>query len=91
MKLFFLGGTFDPPHIGHLEIAKTCLKYCDKFIFIPSKQAPHKMEKPYFSNKQRLDMLTLIIKGHENVEIDSFELLISLINSTRLFSEMSTI
>ena len=74
MKIFFLGGTFDPPHKGHLQIAKKCLKYCDKFILIPAKQAPHKVRKPYFSNRQRLDMLSLLIDDYENIEIDSFEL-----------------
>ena len=54
MKIFFLGGSFDPPHIGHLEIAKSCLKYCNKFLFIPSKQVPHKKESPYFSSKDRV-------------------------------------
>ena len=57
MKIFFLGGSFDPPHIAHLKIAKSCLKYCDKFLFIPSKKVPHKQENPYFSSKDRVRML----------------------------------
>ncbi len=74
MKIYFLGGSFDPPHIGHLEIAKKCLRYCDKFIFIPSKQAPHKQDRPYFSSKDRIEMLKLLIRKEKNIEIDSFEL-----------------
>ena len=33
MNICFLGGSFDPPHLGHLAIAKECLKKFDKFIF----------------------------------------------------------
>ena len=47
MKICFLGGTFDPPHMGHLKIALECLKQCQKFIFIPSKQSPHKKNPPF--------------------------------------------
>jgi len=48
MKIFFLGGTFDPPHLGHLGVSEVCLRHCDKFIFIPAKQNPCK-EDSYFS------------------------------------------
>ena len=37
MKLFFFGGTFDPPHNGHLAIIDYCMKLCDKLIVLPSK------------------------------------------------------
>lgn len=74
MKIYFLGGSFDPPHIGHLEIAKSCLRYCDKFIFIPSKQTPHKKNPTYFSNKDRVEMLKLLVGTEKNIEIDLFEL-----------------
>ena len=81
MKIYFLGGTFDPPHIAHLNIALESLKQCQKFIFIPSKQSPHKEEKPYFEAAHRLEMLKILISGHQNIEIDKFE-----INSTNKIS-----
>ena len=72
MKIFFLGGTFDPPHLGHLNIAKVCLKHCDKFVFVPATQNPYK-KTPYFSYLDRLNMLKLMISEFDNVEIDLFE------------------
>ena len=74
MKIYFLGGSFDPPHKGHLKIAKSCLKYCDKFLFIPSKRTPHKDNIPYFSNKDRVNMLELLVQDKSNIDIDLFEL-----------------
>tara|TARA_Y100001970_G_C14221259_1_gene852820 strand:- start:1301 stop:1891 length:591 start_codon:yes stop_codon:yes gene_type:complete len=61
MRIFFLGGTFDPPHLGHLSIAKRCLgnEHCDFFIFVPSKQNPLK-QKPYFSSSDRISMLDML-------------------------------
>ena len=74
MKIFFLGGTFDPPHLGHLAIAKKCLKHCDHFIFIPSKQNPIK-KNPYFACSDRVDMLNLMISDMKaSISIDLFEI-----------------
>jgi len=81
MKIYFLGGTFDPPHIAHLNIALESLKQCQKFIFIPSKQSPHKKKRPYFKAIHRLKMLEILISEYQNIEIDDFE-----INSTNKIS-----
>ena len=72
MKIFFLGGTFDPPHLGHLGISEICLKHCDKFIFIPSKQNPHK-KSSFFSCLHRVEMLKIMTSKIKKVEIDLFE------------------
>ena len=74
MKICFLGGTFDPPHIGHLRIALECLKQCQKFIFFPSKQSPHKPNLPYFSHNHRLNMLNMLVSNYDNIQVDSFEI-----------------
>lgn len=79
MKIFFLGGSFDPPHKGHKSIAEFCLKnnLCDKFLFIPSKKNPFK-SNPFYSIKNRLDMLqeitnTINDSKKGKVEVDNYE------------------
>ena len=74
MKICFLGGSFDPPHLGHLEIAKGCLKQFQKFIFIPSNHSPNKQKPPYFSSKHRLKMLEILIQDYKDIQIDRFEI-----------------
>jgi len=48
IKVGILGGTFDPPHIGHLQISKIALKKLklDAVIWVITKQNPLK-QKPY--------------------------------------------
>ena len=54
-KIGILGGTFDPPHIGHLYISKIALKKLKlkKLIWIITKKNPLK-QKPYLSIKTRI-------------------------------------
>ena len=47
-KIGILGGTFDPPHEGHLNISKIAIKILklDNLIWVVAKQNPLKT-KPY--------------------------------------------
>lgn len=76
MKIAILGGTFDPPHLGHFILADTVLKELnyDKVIFIPSKIPPHKNISGEVSNEDRLNMLKLSIEDDERFLLDDYEL-----------------
>ena len=73
MKIFFYGGTFDPPHLGHSNIVKYCLNHCDKFIIIPNKKSPDKLNSSISEIKHRLNMLKLLF-ANPKVSIDLFEI-----------------
>ena len=74
MKIYFFGGSFDPPHKAHKLIYKHCINLCDKFIFIPAYQSPGK-NLPIATNKNRFKMLKLLIdkQDYSKVSIDQFE------------------
>lgn len=57
MKIGILGGTFDPPHNAHIELALFCKKKfnLDKIMFLPLGDAPHK--KDVTKKEIRLKML----------------------------------
>jgi nicotinate-nucleotide adenylyltransferase len=65
-KIGLLGGTFDPPHYGHLLIAQEALTQCDldEIWFVPSALPPHKMDKKITSDEQRIEMVKKAITGH---------------------------
>lgn len=74
MKICLFGGTFDPPHIGHLIIAQTVCEAenFDKIIFIPAFQPPHKLDITPIIN--RFEMLQIAIGGNPNFEISDIEI-----------------
>ncbi|MCZ9938066.1 nicotinate (nicotinamide) nucleotide adenylyltransferase [Brachyspira hyodysenteriae] len=76
MRIAILGGTFDPPHLGHLILADTVITNCDydKVIFIPAKIPPHKNISGEASNEDRLNMLKLSIENDERFLLDKYEL-----------------
>ena len=76
MKICLFGGTFDPPHIGHLMVAKNILEYYsfDKILFIPTKNPPHKDVKNITLIDHRLEMLRILIKENSKFIISMEEI-----------------
>ena len=69
-RLGFFGGTFDPPHNGHLEIAQAAIQKAklDKLLFCPAHQAPLRTEPPFFSALDRLAMVQAICQNRSKME-----------------------
>jgi nicotinate-nucleotide adenylyltransferase len=65
-----LGGSFDPPHKGHVEISKISLKKLKlkKIIWTITKKNPFK-KKTFFSLKQRIQKSKRLTKRFKNIEI----------------------
>ena len=76
MKTCLFGGTFDPPHFGHLIVAQTIFEaeYFDKIVFVPAHIPPHKKERKISSVALRLEMLKIATKDNPNFEISDIEL-----------------
>lgn len=74
MRICLFGGTFDPPHIGHLLVAQTVCEAedFDKVLFIPAFQPPHKRDITPVD--ERISMLKLAVEGNPNFEISDVEL-----------------
>jgi len=75
-RIALYGGTFDPVHTGHLEIARrvTELFEIEKLIFIPAQMAPHKIGRPVTEPIHRYAMLTLATQDDPQLSISTFEL-----------------
>lgn len=61
-RIGLLGGTFNPVHFGHLQLAYAAMEECtlEHVIFIPSNQPPHKNEALITSFSHRLAMLQIV-------------------------------
>ena len=75
MKIFFFGGSFDPPHKGHLSIIQSCVKQSEKLILIPTGVSPMKDHIPIASSYHRIQMLELLIQNIKHpIVIDNWEI-----------------
>ena len=75
-QLGVLGGTFDPPHFGHLVLAETALVQLglDSVLFAPVGQSPLKPAAPVATAEDRLVMLEAAISGNPGFAISTVDL-----------------
>ena len=76
IRIGILGGTFDPVHRGHLEIARRAMQEAEleRVIFIAAGQPRLKPDEPSASPQQRLEMLRLAVDGTAGFEVSDIEL-----------------
>src|SRR5215216_211234 len=75
-RIALYGGTFDPVHIGHLEIARRVSRVfeIEKVVFIPAQVAPHKIGHPVTEPIHRYAMLALATQADPQLVVSTFEL-----------------
>jgi len=86
-KIGILGGTFDPPHKGHLYISKIALKKLklNKLIWIVTKKNPLK-KKPYLSTKMRMNLSKKITKKEKKIFVKYYDDKVKSINTFNLLN-----
>jgi nicotinate-nucleotide adenylyltransferase len=75
-RIALYGGTFDPVHAGHIEIARRVAEVfeIDRVLFIPARMAPHKIGRPVTEPVHRYAMLALATQDDPRLLISTFEL-----------------
>lgn len=75
-KIGIMGGTFNPIHIGHVEIAKAAYEQyqLDEVWFMPNNIPAYKSNKGIVSGKDRYNMINLAIREYKFFKVSDLEL-----------------
>jgi len=75
-RIGLLGGTFDPPHVGHLFLAYTALERLalDRVVLIPARRQPLKAGAEITAPEHRLAMTRLLAGSDPRLSVDPVEL-----------------
>jgi len=75
-RIGVLGGSFDPPHVGHLWLATLAADAMelDRVLFMPAAQPPHKRRRGMAKSTDRLLMTRLAIAGDDAFELTLIEM-----------------
>ena len=76
MKIAVFGGSFDPIHKEHIQLAKAAIESLglDKLFVMPANMPPHKPNKILSANEDRLIMCRLAFANVDKVEISDYEI-----------------
>ncbi len=75
MNIGIYGGSFNPPHLGHLIIAESVREQVrfDKILFVPSATTPNKIDAALAPAADRMRMTQLAIQGNSDFEACDIE------------------
>jgi nicotinate-nucleotide adenylyltransferase len=75
-RIGIFGGTFDPPHLGHLILASEARTQLllDRLLWVLTSLPPHKLEQPISPLEDRLAMLKLALKDEPGFELSSVDM-----------------
>ena len=75
MRIGIFGGTFDPPHVGHLLVAQEALAVLalDRLVFVPAAQQPLKVGHGAAPAEARLEMVRRTVLGVPRISCDAIE------------------
>ena len=75
-RIGIYGGTFNPPHIGHMRAAAHAVEALklDRLLLIPNGSAPHKIVAEGATGEQRLEMLMRSARGMKTAQVSDIEL-----------------
>ncbi|HRU02222.1 MAG TPA: nicotinate (nicotinamide) nucleotide adenylyltransferase, partial [Victivallales bacterium] len=74
MKIAVFGGSFDPPHKGHVIIADYVVScFVNLLIFVPTYYPPHKNSVSFAPFDSRLKMIRLITEGKKSMIVSDIE------------------
>lgn len=76
MKIGILGGTFNPIHNGHIEMANYAIlnEQLRDVVILPSGSPPHKKATAILSSYDRYEMCLLATMNHDRLVVDSIEI-----------------
>jgi nicotinate-nucleotide adenylyltransferase len=77
VRIGVFGGTFDPPHVGHLLLASDAVESLklDRLIFVPVGTQPFKVDTPpVASGQDRLEMVRLAVADDACYTVDDTEI-----------------
>ncbi len=75
-RIGIFGGTFDPPHLGHLLLARWAAHELelDRVVFVPAGQPPHKAHTALSSAAHRLAMIRLAVRDQAAFAVEPLEI-----------------
>ena len=75
-RIGIYGGTYSPPHIGHLKAAEYAIEALglDRLLLIPTGVSPHKAMSAGATSADRLDMLRLSAANMEKAQVSDIEI-----------------
>lgn len=73
MRAGLFGGSFDPPHIGHIHVAQRALLAVDEVWFLPAAAPPHKIGRSLAPFHHRLQMLKIATQNQPRFKVLDIE------------------